>query len=365
VALALIGALGSLILDFLSPAVASLLAGGVTVVVAALEALAGTVGSLPWASVWTTRGTVVAAMAGVALATLLARRPRVGAKARRSMTAVYALAAIVAWPILLTLQGRGTAEIVMIDVGQGDALALRSPRGRWVLVDTGPAQRSGEPASHPVVRALRSRGVTRLEALILTHPDLDHIGGASAVLSQLEVGVVYDPGLPAGKQAFVDVLEAASDRGVAWRAARTGDLIELDGLTLRVLHPTGEHAAGGESNASSVVLLATLGDFDALLTGDAYKDVDRALAPAFTDVVEVLKVGHHGSDTSTDPVLLDLARPQVALISVGRSNRYGHPAPEVLMRLEERGAWVRRTDRQGTITVLGRRDGSYAVSSRR
>jgi competence protein ComEC len=364
VTLGLIGALASLMVDFVSSGLASILAGGVTSVVSLLEALAGGAGALPWASVWTTRGTVVGAVTGLAAARLLARRPRVGAKARRSMTVLYVSVGVLAWPLLVTLQGRGTVEILMIDVGQGDAIALRSPRGRWILVDTGPAGED-DGAGHPVVRALKSRGVQRLEALVLTHPDLDHIGGASAVLEAFDVGTVYDPGLPAGKQAFVQVLRAAAGRGVPWRAARAGDRIQLDGLDLKVLSPSEELAAGGESNASSVVLHAVFGDFDVLLTGDAYKDVDRQIAPGFTDVVEVLKVGHHGSDTSTDSLLLASASPEVALISVGRYNRYGHPAPEVLGRLQRSGVRVRRTDREGTISVLGRPDGTYSITSRR
>jgi competence protein ComEC len=365
VTLGLIGALGSLAADFVWPDLASLLAGGVSFVISGLEALAGVAGALPWASAWTTRSTVLAGVVGVAVAMLLARRPRFGATARRATTALYVSAGVLAWPLLLTLQGRGSAEILMIDVGQGDAIALRSPKGRWLLIDTGPASREGGMAGHPVVRALKSRGVRRLEALVLTHPDLDHIGGAEAVLSTFDVGVVYDPGLPAGKQSFVDVLDVAAGRGVPWRAARAGDRIDLDGLVLRVLSPEEELAPGGDSNASSVVIHAVLGDFDVLLTGDSYKDVDRLLAPGFTEVVEVLKVGHHGSDTSTDALLLARARPELALISVGRNNRYGHPAPEVLDRLNRSGARVRRTDREGSISVLGRPDGSYSVTARR
>lgn len=333
--------------------------------IAMLESLAGAAGALPWASAWTTRGTVIGAAAGVCLALLLARQPGVGAAGRRSLTVLYVAVGVVVWPLLLALQGRGTAEILMIDVGQGDAIALRSPEGHWLLVDTGPPSRQGDPAAHPVVRALKSRGVRRIEALVLTHPDLDHIGGATAVLSAFDVGEVYDPGLPAGKQAFVDVLDVAAARGVPWRAARAGDLIDVDGLALRVLYPVAGPEIGGESNASSVVIHATFGDFDALLTGDAYKAVDRLLSVDFTNAVEVLKVGHHGSDTSTDSLLLARIRPELALISVGRYNRYGHPSPEVLERLRGSGAWVGRTDREGTISVLGRPDGSYSVTSHR
>lgn len=365
VTLGLIGSLGSMALDFVSPGMASMLAGGVGVVLAALEWLAAVAGSWPWASVWTTRGTVLGGLAGVAVAWWVARRPGVGGRARRTLTAVYLAMGVVVWPLLLTLQGRGTAEVLMIDVGQGDAIALRGPRGRWLLVDTGRAPEGDDAAGHPVVRALRSRGVRRLEALVLTHPDLDHIGGAAAVLEAFDVGVVYDPGLPAGKESFVDVLEVAAARGVPWRAARAGHRIELDRLVVTVLYPRDDLGPDVGSNASSVVLHAQLGSFDALLTGDAYKDVDRLLSPGFTDIVEVLKVGHHGSDTSTDPVLLDAARPEVALVSVGRFNRYGHPAPQVLRRLEERGVRIRRTDREGDISVVARGDGTYSVTSRR
>jgi competence protein ComEC len=152
---------------------------------------------------------------------------------------------------------------------------------------------------------------------------------------------------------------------VPWRAAREGDRIDLGGLTVSVLYPPSDLALDVESNASSVVLHAVLGDFDALLTGDAYKDVDRLVAARLGDPLEVLKVGHHGSDTSTDPELLDATGPELALVSVGRLNRYGHPAPQVLRRLEERGIRIRRTDTEGDITVLGRPDGSYSVTSRR
>jgi len=365
VTLALVGALASLALDFVSHTLASVLAGGTGVVVAALEAVTAWAASLPWASVWTTRPTVVAAMAGVTGATLLARHPRVGGRARRGMVVLYAVTGAVAWPVLLSLQGRGSAEVLMIDVGQGDAIALRSPGGRWVLVDAGPAADAAGEAGHPVVRALRSRGVTRLDALILTHPDLDHVGGAAAVLRALDVGVVYDPGLAAGKQAFLEALDAAAERGVPWLAARAGEHIQLDGLQLRVLHPPDGIASGGESNASSVVLHASFGAFDVLLTGDAYKEVDRLLAPDLPAPLEVLKVGHHGSDTSTDPLLLDAVRPEVALVSVGRYNRYGHPAPEVLERLRSSGSRIRRTDVDGSISVLGRSDGSYYVTTGR
>ncbi len=365
VALALVGALGSLALDFVSHGLARFLAGGVTAVVQCLEWGAASASSWSWASVWVTKRTVVAAALGVVAAGHLARRPRVRGGTRRMLIALYVLAAVLAWPMLIAWQGRGTAELLVIDVGQGDAIALRSPRGRWLLVDTGPALDGADPGAYPAVRALKARGVRRLEALVLTHPDLDHIGGAAAVLESLPVSLVLDPALPAAKRPFVEVLEEAEAHHVPWRAARAGERLSFDGLEVEVVHPTGEPDPRAETNAASVVLHVSYGDFDALLTGDAYKDVDREVAPKIGTDLEVLKVGHHGSDTSTDSVLLARTHPELALISVGRHNRYGHPSPQVIRRLERSGADIHRTDREGTISVLGRRDGTYSVRSER
>jgi competence protein ComEC len=364
VSLALLGSLASLLLDFAWPALASFLAGGVAVLLAGLEAVAEASAAPRWASAWTTRSSVIAGTCGLFVAMRLALQPRIGGRVRRLLIGTYAATGVLLWPLLLAWQGRGSIELVVIDVGQGDAVALRSPRGRWLLVDAGPAGRDRDPEAHPAVRALRARGVSRLEALVLTHPDLDHIGGATAVLSSLDVRAVYDPALPAPKESFVDVLEVAAARGVPWRAARAGDGIELDGLRVEILYPPDSLPSDTESNATSVVLLLAYGEFDALLTGDAYADVERALLPDLPRL-EVLKVGHHGSDTSTDSLLLEHTRPQVALISVGRTNRYGHPSPRVVGRLERSGADVRRTDLEGTLSIVAREDGRYELRGER
>jgi competence protein ComEC len=255
-------------------------------------------------------------------------------------------------------------EVVFLDVGQGDAVAIRSPGGRWILVDTGPRGLTYDAGARVVLPYLRRRGVARLEALVLTHPDLDHIGGAEAVVQGLDVGYVVDPSQPAGRDAYVDVLEAASRNGVPWLEARRDISFALDGVEVSVLYPNGPTTLayrGTDSNAQSVVLLVRFGEFEALLTGDAPVEVEEAILDDLPSELEVLKIGHHGSNTSTSPLLLAQTSPELAVISVGARNRYGHPHAEVVSRITESGARVLRTDRSGDIVIRARRSGLYEV----
>jgi competence protein ComEC len=170
----------------------------------------------------------------------------------------------------------------------------------------------------------------------LTHPDLDHIGGAEAVVQGLDVEYVLDPSQATGRNAYVRVLEAASRNAVPWLEARRDVSITLDGIKISVLHPNGRTTVsygGTDSNAQSVVLLVRYGEFEALLTGDAPVEVEEAILDGLPSELEVLKVGHHGSNTSTSPLLLAQTSPELAVISVGARNRYGHPHAEVVSRI--------------------------------
>jgi competence protein ComEC len=207
--------------------------------------------------------------------------------------------------------------------------------------------------------------VRRLEAIVLTHPHLDHVGGAAAVLRAVDVGVVIDPGRPFGTDGFVDALEAAEEAGAPWAATARGERLDIDGMTLEVLHPTGEPVSPDvDPNDVSVVLLVRYGAFGALLTGDAPRSVEEGLSLDGAPV-QLLKVGHHGSETSSSERLLTAARPAVALVSVGRGNRFGHPHRDAVARLEAAGAEVHRTDREGALTVRARADGSWTLSAER
>lgn len=361
VVVALPGAIFSLVADTLHPEAGRFLAGGVGLILSALGRTIRATATPEWASVWIPRGWVTVAIGGVGVALSLIRN--VSGRSRRVVWAAGAVAGMIAWPGLLALQARGTMDVVMVDVGQGDALAVRTPAGRWVLVDAGPPWR-GDPGGAPVVRALRRRGVRRLEVLVLTHPDLDHIGGAPAVLGAFHVAAVLDPAQAVGKEQYLHLLSVAAEGGTLWRQASAGQTWTLDGVEFRVLHPGAPGGGAGgdtESNDVSVVLAVRYGAFDVLLTGDAPVGVERAILPQVSTSLEVLKVGHHGSATSTDSLLLDHARPRVGLVSVGRRNRYGHPDPGVLRRLEEAGVVLHRSDLHGTVRIQGRSDGSFRV----
>jgi competence protein ComEC len=284
---------------------------------------------------------------------------------RNGIAAATALA-LLAWAPLVFRPNDGAVEIHAIDVGQGDAFAIRTPAGRWLLIDTGPRTARGDAGRDRVVPYLLARGARRLEALILTHPDADHIGGAEAVLESFDTGIVIDPGLAAGKDIFIDLLTAARQSDQRWIAGRSGVSFTVDGVHITLMYPLAEIDASSNANDNSVVFRMAYGPFAALVLGDAPMSVEDRLVAIHGDGlrVAVLKVGHHGSATSTGNALLDATQPDLALVSAGRGNRYGHPNPGVLRRLETHRVRVLRTDLSGNFIVRIERDGSFDVVSR-
>ncbi len=293
------------------------------------------------------------------------------------MAAGTAAALLVLWPAALRLAGSVRVEIWAIDVGQGDALAIRTPAGRWVLVDAGPRDERFDAGRSRVVPFLLAHGADRLQLLVLTHPDADHVGGAASVLEALPVAEVADPGLPAGRPLYLATLRAARRRGARWSAAHEGRQISLDGVRLDILAPGPAELQGvvdqgttADANEASVVMALTYGRFRALLMGDAPTGVEEALLRERSEAggslrADVLKLGHHGSTTSTSPAFLDAVSPRVAVISVGRHNRFGHPAPSVLRRLARRGIRVYRTDEQGALGIVAEARGGWKIETAR
>lgn len=358
--LALIGAATALVIDPVLPGLAALIASGTSTALDLLDWIAKFAASVPYGNGFVSRppwwSWTVAAVAGIAAANL----PRRASHRLRRIWGIGAtVVVLVAWPILLP-DSPGGLEVHFIDVGQGDAIAIRTPGNRWVLVDTGPAANDFDAGERIVLPYLRQRGARRLDALVLTHPDMDHIGGAAAILSSIPVSYVFEPGVPAGKNVYLDLLRSLESRQVEWRAARTGRTLQLDGVQLDFLWPDPEAVLTEENaNEISAVLHLTYGDFTMLLTGDAGVVVEELLVRRHGEEldVDVLKLGHHGSQTSTSARFLDTVRPDLAVVSAGRRNRYGHPSPTVMARVEQRAIPVARTDLDGDIALVVSEDG--------
>lgn len=246
----------------------------------------------------------------------------------------------------------GRLVIYFLDVGQGDAIYLRTPEGKVALIDAG-----DDPDQ--VADFLAAKGVERVDLLALSHPHADHIGGALALLDRFEVGTLCLTGVVHTSQVYEDLLERAVDLAEAGALdqvmARAGDLIQLDpALSLTVLHPA-EPPEADDLNDTSLVLRLVHGEFAALFPGDLELAGEAAVLGRVTSSAElgadVLKVAHHGSASSTGAAFLAAVDPALAVISVGADNRYGHPSQEVIDRLTLAGVEVHLTMDQGTIII--------------
>lgn len=369
VAAAIPGIGAALLLSGLPGGLDRFLAGGVAVLLVVVQEVADRASAWPGAAIWVSRrGLLGGGACGMAVLALLRvfRAGRVAPGVRRLAGTGAGLTAILVLP-MLPGPAAGTLELHMINVGQGDALALRLPSDRWILVDAGPRQATFDAGARRVVPYLRRAGVRRLEAVVLSHPHLDHIGGAPAVLEEFEVRGVLDPSRPVPSAPWLEVLEAARARGVSWWPAVDGMEMSLDGVRFTVLHPdpaTLSDPGLSDWNDLSIVLLARFGRGAVLLTGDAGRGIETSILPRLPPL-SVLKAGHHGSRTSSDARLLDHTTPRVAAFPVGDGNRYGHPHPEVKARYVEREIPVVRSDRDGDVRIRIHASGTVEVSVRR
>jgi competence protein ComEC len=334
-------ALACSLLEPVAPAAATALAWANGWLAAYLAAVARFFGGLPHAQL--TSWQALAALAGaIAFLLLLVRLPPPRGRRAALLAALLALVAV-GWrlrPVDAPPSPSGL-RVTFLDVGQGDAALLEVPQGA-VLVDEGP------PEAH-VADQIRDLGVRRLAALVLTHPQRDHVGGAAQVLDEIPVGFMLDPGIPSASADERVARQAAARHGVRVVLARAGEIFTLGKLRLQVLWPEEPGTPGDDPNQHAIVLLASFGSVDLLLTADAESDVTLPLRPP---PVELLKVAHHGSEDDGLAALLDLLRPRVAVVSVGARNDYGHPAPSTLGVLDRTpGLSVYRTDRDGPVTV--------------
>ena len=247
----------------------------------------------------------------------------------KTAAAGFLLTLILAWGLPAVY----SAGITMLDVGQGQCVLLRS-RGRAFLVDCGGSR--DEFAADQAVRRIRSQGIGKLDGLILTHFDRDHVGGAKYLLSQVETGAIYLPAAP----------ELPGDSRIRVVTDRMD--FHFSDTTLSIFPGVPQ----AEGNEMSLAVLLDSGVYDILITGDRSREGELHLIGTYPiPQVNCLVAGHHGAATSSCRELLQSVRPETVLISAGRQNRYGHPAEETLFRLQEMGCRILRTDKQGSITI--------------
>jgi competence protein ComEC len=248
-------------------------------------------------------------------------------------------------------------ELTMIDVGQGDAFLLRDA-GRAILVDGGGWQ-SADIGQRVLLPALARKGIRRLEAVVMTHPDLDHCRGLLDIAAYVRVMELWSAPGATGPECPTRL---AALPGVRWRRLWAGESLDLGRWRLRVLHPPPGSSLAG-NNGSLVVQATALGS-SVLLTGDIEARAEREILAregSTALATDVLKVAHHGSRTSTSPPFLAATAPRLALLSVGKRNRYRHPAPTVIERLDRLGSFLFRTDHHGMVEVRFAAEGSMRV----
>ncbi len=243
----------------------------------------------------------------------------------------------------ITPTGSGTLKVHFIDVGQADSILIQSPTGASILIDGG-----NNDDGTAVVNYLKSQGVKELSAMVATHPHEDHIGGLDTVINSIKTNQVYMPNATANTQTFEAFVAAVKASGAKRIQTKSGVNLDVDGLSGVFLAPISSEF--DDTNDYSAVLKITHGETSFLMTGDAESVSEGEMLRSDQNLkATVLKVGHHGSGTSTTTSFLKAVSPKFAVISVGSGNNYGHPHPDALTRLSNEGIPVFRTDQSGTI----------------
>lgn len=333
------------------PPVARFFAIAAHPLLAAFDGVASTAARVPGSSFQVTPAYVAVIAGGVAVIALLvatlSRHP-----GRPLVLGATALA-VVAWSPSVHLPYSGGVELHVLDVGQGDAILLRTDKGHWLLFDAGRMWETGDAGRSTIIPYVMRRGGT-LDSFILSHAHSDHVGGAASVFRALHPKIFWDAAFAQGSRVYDRSLRAAREEKIEWRRVHPGDKLDVDEVSVEFLAPDSAWTASlDDPNSASTIALVRYGSVRFLLVGDAEAPEESWLLDhARSDLrADILKVGHHGSSTSSTDEFLSAVSPAAAIISVGADNPYGHPSADVLAALTRVGARVVRTDKLGTIIV--------------
>lgn len=251
------------------------------------------------------------------------------------------------------------AVITFFDVGQGDAVLIQTPGGKNILYDTGIINPFSNSADRVILPHLKAEGIRHLDAVFLSHPHSDHIGGIISLINNVSIGRIYDSGFEYHTSTYAQYREAASRKGIPVSVVAPGDTIRIDpAMPMFVLGPL-PGLQSSNPNEYSVVLMAVFGNDRLLLTGDAETQAEYLLQKQYGDFLfaDLLKAGHHGSRTSSHEYFLDYVRPKKVVVSNALRNRHQHPHPEATRRLQNTGAQIRFTSLQGAVIYTLTGDG--------
>jgi len=250
-------------------------------------------------------------------------------------------------------------KVYFIDVGQGDSELIITPGGTVILIDAGPGRSewsNWDAGEKVVVPLLKSKGIKKIDYVVMSHAHLDHCGGLIPVLKNFKVKNFVDPGLDYPSYVYEELLDMVSSKKINYIEACAGDRPKWDkDCEILILNPPKKlFKAGSEANENSIVLKLTYKKISFLFTGDAEKRAERFMAKKFKKelLTTVLKVAHHGSHTSSTQTFLDWSMPIISVIEVGAHNRWGHPHKDILKRLKDYGCRILRTDKDGTIEII-------------